>query len=58
MFVTTTGAYLSTFWMIFAAIAVLIGGGRIFGFDYYVMPPLKRWWKKTKVARKLYIYHD
>lgn len=58
MFVTTTGLYLSTFWMIFAAIAVLIGGGRIFGFDYYVMPPLKRWWKKTKCARKLYIYHD
>lgn len=30
MFVCTTGLYLSTFWMVFAAIAVLIAAGRIF----------------------------
>jgi len=58
MFVCTTGLYLSTFWMIFAAIAVLIGGGRVFGFDYYVLPALKRQWKKLGFVRKLYIYND
>ncbi len=58
MFVCTTGLYLGTFWMIFAGIAVLIGGGRTFGLDYYVMPALKSWWKKFPLIRKLYIYHD
>lgn len=58
MFVTTTGLYLSTWWMIFAAIAVIIGGGRVFGLDYYVMPWLKEHYKHIKLVRKLYIYHD
>jgi NADH dehydrogenase len=58
MFVTTTGLYLGTFWMIFAGIAVLIGAGRTFGLDYYAMPALKRGWKKIPVVRKSYLYHD
>lgn len=58
MFVTTTGLYLGTFWMIFAAIAVLIGAGRTFGLDYYVMPYLKGKWKNVKWVRKWYLYHD
>ncbi|AEY67119.1 NAD(P)/FAD-dependent oxidoreductase [Clostridium sp. BNL1100] len=58
MFVCTTGLYLGTFWMIFAGIAVLIGAGRTFGLDYYVMPFLKRQWKKLPVVRKWYIYND
>ena len=58
MFVCTTGLYLGTFWMIFAGIAVLIGAGRTFGLDYYVMPLLKRQWKKLPIVRKLYIYND
>ena len=58
MFVSTTGLYLGTFWMIFAAIAVLIGAGRTFGLDYYVMPLLKKGWRKIPLVRKLYIYHD
>ena len=58
MFVTTTGLYLGTFWMIFAAVAVLIGAGRTFGLDYYVMPVLKRGWKKMPIVRKSYLYHD
>lgn len=58
MFVTTTGLYLSTFWMIFAGIAVLIGAGRTFGLDYYVMPLLKSKWKKVRFARKWYLYND
>jgi NADH dehydrogenase len=58
MFVMTTGMYLSTWWMVFAAIALLIGAGRTFGLDYYVMPCLKKHWKNVKFARKLYIYND
>lgn len=58
MFVSTTGLYLGTFWMIFAGLAVLIGGGRSFGLDYYAMPALSSWWKKKKWVRKLYIYND
>jgi NADH dehydrogenase len=58
MFTCTTGVYLNNFWMIFAGIAVLIGGGRIFGLDYYVMPWLKKWWKNIPIVRKLYIYND
>ncbi len=58
MFVATTGLYLSTIWMIVAAVAVLIGGGHIFGLDTYVVPYLKKRWKTTKLARKLYVYND
>ena len=58
MFVTTTGLYLNTFWMIFAAIAVIIGGGYTIGIDYYLMPFLKKHWKNVKWARKWYLYND
>ncbi len=58
MFICTTGLYLGTFWMIFAAIAVLIAGGRAFGLDYYAMPVLKEAWAKIPLVRKLYIYND
>ncbi len=58
MFVTTTGLYLGTFWMIFAGVAVLIGAGRTFGLDYYAMPALKKEWKKISVVKKSYLYHD
>lgn len=58
MFITTTGLYLGTMWMVVAAIAVLIGGGRTFGLDYYAVPVIKEWWKKLPWVRKLYIYND
>jgi NADH dehydrogenase len=44
--------------MVFAAVAVLICGGRIFGLDYYVMPYLKKRWKKLRAVKRLYIYND
>jgi NADH dehydrogenase len=58
MFVCTTGLYLNSIWMVFAGIAVLIGAGRTFGLDYYVMPWLKKKWKKIGFVKRLYIYHD
>ena len=58
MFITTTGLYLHTVWMLFAGIAVLIAGGQTLGLDYYVMPVLKKKWQKVPFARKWYLYHD
>lgn len=58
MFLMSTGMYMSTWWMIFTAIALLIGAGQTFGLDYYVMPALKKHWKHVKFVRKLYIYND
>lgn len=58
MFVTTTGLYLGTFWMVFAAIALLIAAGSVFGLDYYAMPYLKGKWKRVKWVRKWYLYND
>ncbi len=58
MFVMTTGLYMGSWWMTFAALAVLIGGGSIFGLDYYFMPWLKKQWRKLKIVRKSYLYHD
>lgn len=58
MFVSTTGLFLSSFWMIFGAIAILFGGGKIFGLDYYVSPLLKKGWRNIDWVRRLYFYHD
>lgn len=58
MFLFTTGLYLTSFWMIFAAIALLFGGGHILGLDYYFIPFLKKAWKKLPFVRRLYIYND
>lgn len=58
MFLTTTGWYLSNAWMFFAGFAVLIGGGRSLGLDYYVMPWLKKVWTSIPFVKKWYLYHD
>jgi NADH dehydrogenase len=58
MFAATTGLYLSSFWMIFGAIALLFGAGKVFGLDYYASPLLKRGWRRIGWVRRLYIYHD
>jgi NADH:ubiquinone reductase (H+-translocating) len=58
MFITTTGIYLNSFWMVFASIACIIGAGRTLGLDYYAMPLIKRHWKKTRWVKKWYLYND
>lgn len=58
MFLSTTGLYMSTMWMVVASIACLFGAGLTFGLDYWLQPPLKRAWKKIGFVRKWYIYHD
>lgn len=58
MFITTTGLYLGSFWMIFAAIALLINAGKTFGLDYYVLPYLHKRWRGLPSIRRMYLYHD
>jgi len=58
MFAATTGLYASSFWMFFAAVALMFGAGRVFGLDYYAMPWLSGRWKRVGWVRKSYIYHD
>lgn len=58
MFLSTTGLYMTGWWMIPASIAVLFGAGQVFSLDYYVIPFLKRKWKKARLARKWYLYND
>ncbi|MFW5728855.1 MAG: NAD(P)/FAD-dependent oxidoreductase, partial [Spirochaetota bacterium] len=43
-------------WYIFSAIVMLGGAGRGFGLDHYVMPALHRWWNRTGLAHKTYLY--
>jgi len=45
-------------WFVFAAILMLGGLGRSFGFDYWVVPFFKRWWNGTRFARKWHFYAD
>ncbi|MDR1000732.1 MAG: NAD(P)/FAD-dependent oxidoreductase [Clostridiales bacterium] len=58
MFITSTGIYYSTWWMLFAGAAMMFGAGRVLSLDYYVMPLLKKWWARIKPIRRLYLYHD
>lgn len=58
LFLTSTGLYLSSWWMAFASLAVLFCGGRTLGLDYWVIPWLKARWKKIGFVKKWYIYND
>ncbi len=49
-------APLEMLWYLAAGITLIGGAGRAFGLDYYVIPIIKNWWKKTKLANKTYLY--
>jgi NADH dehydrogenase len=53
MFMTTTGMYDTTWWMLFAGIAIAAGAGRAFGFDHWVLPYFGRVWDATKKNGRL-----
>jgi len=55
-FILSAMADKSILWYIFSAIALMGGAGRAFGLDYYVIPWIKNWWKKTSFARRTYLY--
>ena len=45
-------------WYISAGIALIGGSGSTFGMDYYVLPGLKKYWKKIGWVKKSYLYVD
>lgn len=49
-------APLEMLWYLAAGIALIGGAGRAFGLDYYVIPVIKDWWKKNKLAYKTYLF--
>ncbi|HOJ11755.1 MAG TPA: NAD(P)/FAD-dependent oxidoreductase [Clostridiales bacterium] len=53
MFITSTGIYEKTWWMIFASIAAMGGAGRAFGLDYYLIPYIVNVWDYFWKNRKL-----
>lgn len=55
--ITLTGmSDINILWYFFGGIAVIAGSGSTLGLDYYVLPVLKKWWKKTPFAKKSYLY--
>ena len=45
-------------WYMMAGIALIGGSGSQFGLDYYVLPILNKYWKKSKWVKKNYLYVD
>jgi len=45
-------------WYLSGGIALIGGSGSTFGLDYYVLPFLKKQWKKVGIAKKYYLYTD
>lgn len=55
-FILSAMAGTEILWYIFVGIAMFGGAGRAFGLDYYVIPWLKHWWRKTRFARRTRLY--
>lgn len=45
-------------WYLSGGVALIGGSGSTFGLDYYVLPFLKKIWKKIGIAKKYYLYTD
>ncbi len=45
-------------WYLAGGVATIGGSGSTFGMDYYVLPVLKKYWKKLKFVKKYYLYTD
>lgn len=56
MFLTSTGLYEKSWWMIFASIATMGGAGRAFGLDYYLQPWLNNIWANLKRNGRLKLF--
>jgi len=55
-FILSAMAGTEILWHIFVGIAMFGGAGRAFGLDYYVIPWLKHWWRRTSWARRTHLY--
>jgi len=58
MICTSGMAPVEMLWYLTAGIALLGGAGNTFGCDYYVLPILKKFWKKIGWVKKSYLYVD
>lgn len=45
-------------WYMAAGFALIGGSGSTFGLDYYVLPRLKKLWRKIPLVRRWYLYTD
>ncbi|MBA9088352.1 NADH dehydrogenase [Fontibacillus solani] len=45
-------------WYMTAGVALIGGSGSMLGLDYYVLPWLKKQWKKIPIVRRWYLYTD
>jgi NADH dehydrogenase len=45
-------------WYMAAGVALIGGSGSAFGLDYYVLPWLKKQWKKLPFVRRWYLYTE
>jgi len=59
MMIWTSGmAPTEMLWYLAAGIALIGGSGSTFGLDYYVLPVLKKYWKRIGFVKKSYLYVD
>jgi len=59
MMIWTSGmAPAEMLWYLAAGIALIGGSGSTFGLDYYVLPILKKYWKRIGFVKKSYLYVD
>ena len=59
MMIWTSGmAPTEMLWYLAAGVALIGGSGSTFGMDYYVLPVLKKYWKKIGWVKKSYLYVD
>ncbi|HHY65227.1 MAG TPA: hypothetical protein GX501_09290, partial [Clostridiaceae bacterium] len=56
MFLSSTGLYEKSWWMLFASFATMGGAGRAFGLDYYLLPYLNNVWESFWKNRKLRLF--
>ncbi len=51
-------APLDMLWYMIASVALIGGSGSTIGLDYYVLPWLKKYYKRIPIVRRWYIYSD
>ena len=56
MFLSSTGLYEKSWWMVFASIATMGGAGRAFGLDYYLIPYLNNVWENFWKNKKFRLF--
>ncbi len=56
MFLSSTGLYEKSWWMLFASIATMGGAGRAFGLDYYIIPYLNNVWESYWKNKKFRLF--